>query len=568
MRRSAVGLLALMSMLVGCVPSLEAREEFRRPVPADIPPLPAMVVLDASGSMKADDAPGVRFEAAQAAVRTLADALEPGHEIGLLAYGTGTGSSDEEAAEGCQDVSTVVPFGALDAPSFVAEVDDLAPSGYTPIGLALERAVESLPQDGERAVVLVSDGLDTCASEGLGPEPCELAEGLPEGVTVHAVGFKITGELEAREQLDCIAAATGGLSLDASNARLLRTRLLAAFDPGRAGNSLQPGEYRGVEPGMTVAEVRSVVEDLPDVATAGEVEVRYVDCTLIFRDGVVQRIVPTTDDVRTVDGVGVGDDVAEALDLYADGGSTPQVEGDTVALPADGAAGTGFEITFDGPVSAGVPTGSITRIVLCLCAPGGAPPVRVINPFDADGSVGSQWQVSDERGTRLAGGEGDVLTGGGFGPSPHGVGPDTYYLGASADSAHACWGMPQDAYAVLCMVDPWSTELRQLSLEAPLPRVQAADDAWPLGIELEDGSRWAARNGGAWGGRDDDLIPIYYCVDECPSTDLYVLADGSGTSTMLEEDDGWYVLVGEIGDIAKEYPAPKKVRVSEVRYIG
>lgn len=46
-------------------------------------------------------------------------------------------------------------------------IDSLRPSGYTPISLALQRVAALLPADGKQAVVLVSDGEDTCS-----PEPC------------------------------------------------------------------------------------------------------------------------------------------------------------------------------------------------------------------------------------------------------------------------------------------------------------------------------------------------------------------------------------------------------------
>ena len=48
-------------------------------------------------------------------------------------------------------------------------------------------------------------------------------------LTVHTLGFRVAGDAE--RQLSCIAESTGGLYLDATNGKLLGTRLAAIFDP-------------------------------------------------------------------------------------------------------------------------------------------------------------------------------------------------------------------------------------------------------------------------------------------------------------------------------------------------
>ncbi|MFT3888670.1 MAG: VWA domain-containing protein [Arachnia sp.] len=179
---------------------------------------PTMVILDASGSMKADDAPGLRIDAAKKAVRELVSGLPAGAEVGLIAYGTGTGSSDGEKAAGCKDVKTLVPVGPVDKAGFLSTVDGITASGYTPIGAALRQAARDLPQEGPRSIVLVSDGIDTCSP----PPPCDVAKEIAgDGVdlVVHAVGFKVDDD--ARADLTCIADATGGTYADADDAAQL-----------------------------------------------------------------------------------------------------------------------------------------------------------------------------------------------------------------------------------------------------------------------------------------------------------------------------------------------------------
>lgn len=175
---------------------------------------PVMVVLDSSGSMNSSDAPGPRIDAAKGAVRGLVRALPADAQVGLEVYGTSTGSSPAEKDAGCRDITVPVPVGPVDPAKFTASVDGVQARGYTPIGQSLLTAAQNLPQQGPRSIVLVSDGEDTCAP----PPPCDVAQQLKaKGVdlVVHTIGFKV--DQAAREQLTCIAGATGGSYRDAAD---------------------------------------------------------------------------------------------------------------------------------------------------------------------------------------------------------------------------------------------------------------------------------------------------------------------------------------------------------------
>lgn len=178
-----------------------------------------MFVLDASGSMTAPlDAGGTRMDAAKAAMNTLIDGLPVNLHVGLEVYGTSTGNSPGEKAAGCQDVQVLAPVGRVDRAAMRAQVAGIVPSGYTPIGRSLEQAAAALPDSGPRAIVLVSDGIDSCAP----PDPCEVAKGLAgSGVelAVHAIGFQV--DAAARASLECIAEETGGEYHDAPDAESL-----------------------------------------------------------------------------------------------------------------------------------------------------------------------------------------------------------------------------------------------------------------------------------------------------------------------------------------------------------
>jgi len=196
------------------------------------PTIPVMVVLDASGSMNQDDAPGPRIDAAKAAVNSLIDGLPGQAQVGLQVYGTGTGSTDAEKGAGCTDIKTLVPVGPLDAGALKSQVDSVVAAGYTPIGNALRAAADALPNEGPRSIVLVSDGEDTCAPPG----PCDVAGELHQqgiDLIIHTVGFKV--DASAREQLSCIAQATGGTYSDAADAGQLTQALAIKVDYATSG---------------------------------------------------------------------------------------------------------------------------------------------------------------------------------------------------------------------------------------------------------------------------------------------------------------------------------------------
>jgi Ca-activated chloride channel family protein len=230
---------------------------------------PTMVVLDASGSMTgADPTGGTKMDAARRAVHSFIDAAPDGAPVGLAAYGTSTGNSEAERAEGCQDVTVVSPVGPLDRAGLGAAVDRLTPRGYTPIGRALQVAAEQLPQEGPRSIVLVSDGVDTCSP----PPPCDVVRTLAgQGVdlVVHAVGFGV--DAEARAQLSCIAQATGGTYTDAPDADALRRVL-----PRVAGSAMRNYQPAGTPiTGASTVEAASVAAPGQHLDTIGQHEQRY-----------------------------------------------------------------------------------------------------------------------------------------------------------------------------------------------------------------------------------------------------------------------------------------------------
>ena len=103
-----------------------------------------------------------------------------------------------------------------------AAIGSYRATGFTPIGYSLQEGAKDLPPEGERTVILVSDGEDTCAP----PDPCQVARDLGAqgiGLKVETVGFQV--DPAARAQLQCIAQATGGAYRDAPDAGALAAQL-------------------------------------------------------------------------------------------------------------------------------------------------------------------------------------------------------------------------------------------------------------------------------------------------------------------------------------------------------
>ena len=181
------------------------------------------VIIDASGSMLVPDAGGqTRMDAAKQATEGLLNDLPKEQRLSLLTYGTQTGSSDEEKAAGCQDVTTLAPMGG-DRAEMVSKVKGLNPRGYTPIGKSLLQAEKELPPQGARQIVLVSDGIDTCAP----PPVCEVAKQIRQrgvDIVINVIGLNVDDQ--ARSELQCVAKEGGGSYADAKDAASLKEQLV------------------------------------------------------------------------------------------------------------------------------------------------------------------------------------------------------------------------------------------------------------------------------------------------------------------------------------------------------
>jgi lysophospholipase L1-like esterase len=188
-------------------------------------------VVDTSGSMS-----GTPLAEAKDALTAASTAIPQSAGVGLRSY-----------AGSCGDGGVVrVPLGPYDPSAFSSAVQSLTAGGGTPTPDALRAGAADLPPDGERTLILISDGQSTCG------DPCPVAEQIAAdlGVSfrVHTVGFRAPDNAET--ELECIARVTGGTYVSASDRDALERAIGNAvadreLDYVALGDSYSSGEGAG-----------------------------------------------------------------------------------------------------------------------------------------------------------------------------------------------------------------------------------------------------------------------------------------------------------------------------------
>ena len=186
-------------------------------------------VVDSSGSMWGtlprgpDGTRERKVDAARRALESLFATLPDDTEVSLRAYG--------HRSRRCDDTELLVPASSPDPSRLAAAVRGLRPLGRTPIAGSLRAAGDDLHAApgrgylGERMIVLVTDGIETCKGD-----PCGEALRLSQSLRLrsHVVGFGLGSPSES-DTLRCIAEAGGGTYADADGADDLRRVLEEAI---------------------------------------------------------------------------------------------------------------------------------------------------------------------------------------------------------------------------------------------------------------------------------------------------------------------------------------------------
>lgn len=164
-----------------------------------------LLILDASGSMKAG---GKMSDAKTAIRRYMSQKLPANFKTGLMVYGHQGNNSESGKQESCTGIELLAPLGEFKTENSNQILERFEPTGWTPIGASLEKAQEVFKglENADNAVVLVSDGIETC-----GGNPVETARRLHESglkLRIDVVGFGVGSADAAR--LKEISDAGGG----------------------------------------------------------------------------------------------------------------------------------------------------------------------------------------------------------------------------------------------------------------------------------------------------------------------------------------------------------------------
>lgn len=251
----------------------------------------------------------------------------------------------------------------LDRTTVNDAIGKIMPRGFTPIPASLRAAAAALPTTGKASIVLISDGEDTCQ-----PPPCEVAEELKHAndqLQISTVGFRTDGE--ASRQLRCIAEVTGGLFVEAANEAQLAARLLATQDASSAAMVNGAG-LEGIDLGTSLADIRRQQSDFPtDGTREGDLVIyHWHDCDWGFTSGGTLTSIRPSDSVRTIDGVGRGSTVDDAIRFYGDPLATTKNGDGAYTLTFDaGSNNAAYQITATGTDG----SATIKHIVVCRCLP-------------------------------------------------------------------------------------------------------------------------------------------------------------------------------------------------------
>ncbi len=189
-------------------------------------PLNILILIDASQSMK-EGLGGMlssdheeKMTAAKHVLENTLQTIPNDVNVGLRVFGQ---SFRNDPYIDCQQSALLVPIGRGNRRSIIEAVRQIRPFGLTPLTYALMQAERDLQDlDGIKHVILISDGAETC-----GGDPCAYIQRLTDmgiKMKIDIVGLGLKRDRDAKDQLNCIAGASGGKFYDAnSSAELIES---------------------------------------------------------------------------------------------------------------------------------------------------------------------------------------------------------------------------------------------------------------------------------------------------------------------------------------------------------
>ncbi|MFJ4676435.1 MULTISPECIES: VWA domain-containing protein [unclassified Kitasatospora] len=241
----AAALFGALTIVVGTVlGGFPAHADEPGAPPAATEPPKVDLVLDGSGSMRTIDIQGKsRMAVAQQSIDEVIDALPDETEFGIRTLGATYPGNDQK--EGCKDTQQLYPVGKTNKVEAKTAVATVRATGWTPIGIALRAAAQDLGTGPTtRRIVLITDGEDTCAP----PDPCDVARELAsQGIHLVVDTLGLAHDDKTRQQLICIANATGGTFTDVRTQEQLTERVKQLVNRAQDTHTIAPAQVTGTE---------------------------------------------------------------------------------------------------------------------------------------------------------------------------------------------------------------------------------------------------------------------------------------------------------------------------------
>ena len=169
------------------------------------------IILDASATMGDQMDSKTKMDAAKSTLVQIVDQLKSNKTVfvGLRIYG--------HTDESCENSVLEIPIQKTDADKIKKKILETNPNGLTPIAYSLLQSTNDFDPNvsGEKVVILVTDGVETC-----GGDPCSAAIALNKrGIKIHVVGLGMSdSDLNA---LKCIITPSSGIIVGADNSQEL-----------------------------------------------------------------------------------------------------------------------------------------------------------------------------------------------------------------------------------------------------------------------------------------------------------------------------------------------------------
>ncbi|MFJ7954046.1 VWA domain-containing protein [Lysinibacillus sp. NPDC096418] len=190
-----------------------------------------ILLLDASGSMKAKVPGGMKMELAKEAVHSFAKQLKPEANVSLFAYGHVDAGTDQDKTKSCETIEDVYPLQPYDENSFITSLNSFQASGWTPLAGAIEKAhdlLKAYPEnENVNIVFIVSDGVETCNGNLI--DAAKLLQASNIQVKVNIIGLDVGDKGQA--ELKKVADAGNGDYVTLQNKDELETYITKKWKP-------------------------------------------------------------------------------------------------------------------------------------------------------------------------------------------------------------------------------------------------------------------------------------------------------------------------------------------------